>query len=173
MTPKISRREVVVGLINLATKAVELELTDDAAEILQGARILRPRMVELDLLEGWICIQRGQVDECIRLMRNVEGSPTHWGMAKALMARCQRFLRDPAWRGNADEVLAGCKDSTALYLVKQLFAEQAGEAGGDAAGQDTAPREPGETPDPQSAARPRKFAPVDPLTNPFVFQLRA
>ena len=169
MTPKISRREVVAGLINLATKAVELELTDDAAEILQGARILRPRMVELDLLEGWICIQRGQVEECVRLMRNVEGSPTHWGMAKALMAR---FMRDPAWRANADEVLAGCTDPTALYLVQQLFA-QAGDADGNAAGQYAAPQESGETPDPQSASRPRKFAPVDPLTNPFVFQLRA
>ncbi|BFO53759.1 MULTISPECIES: HrpB1 family type III secretion system apparatus protein [Comamonadaceae] len=172
MTPKISRREVVAGLINLATKAVEFELTDDAAEILQGARILRPRMVELDLLEGWICIQRGQVDECIRLMRNVEGSPTHWGMAKALMARCQRFMKDPAWRANADEVLAGCTDPTALYLVQQLFA-QTGDADGHTAGQDTAPQESGETPDPQAAFRPRKFAPVDPLTNPFVFQLRA
>ncbi|MFD2301067.1 HrpB1 family type III secretion system apparatus protein [Paracidovorax citrulli] len=173
MTPQLSRREVVAGLINLATKAVELELTDDAAEILQGARILRPRMVELDLLEGWICIQRGQVDECIRLMRNVEASPTHWGMAKALMARCQRFLKDPAWRANADEVLAGCKDPTALYLVQQLVDQQSIEAGTDAAGQGDRPPAPGDAPDPQSAALPRKFAPVDPLTNPFVFQLRA
>ncbi len=76
------------------------------------------------------------------------------------------------WRANAEEVLAGCTDPTALYLVQQLFA-QTRDADGQDAGQEAAPREAGETPDPQSALRPRKFAPVDPLTNPFVFQLRA
>ncbi|WCM93630.1 HrpB1 family type III secretion system apparatus protein [Acidovorax sp. NCPPB 2350] len=170
MNPKLSRREVVAGLINLATKAIEHQHTDDAVEILQGARVLRPRMVELDLLEGWICIQRGELHECIRLMRNVEDSPTHWGMAKAMMARCQQFLKDPAWEANANDVLSGCKDPTALYLAQQLGSKHHGGL----PAYEEAPATPAPEPTSQpSILQPRKFAPVDPLTNPFVFQLRA
>ncbi|MDA8457361.1 HrpB1 family type III secretion system apparatus protein [Acidovorax sp. GBBC 3334] len=172
MTPQLSRREVVAGLIQLATKAIEHLHTDDAADILQGARILRPRMVELDLVEGWICIQRGEVHECLRLMRNVENSPTHWGMAKALMAQCQFFLKDPTWEASADEVLAGCKDPTALYLIQRLTARRPGSTA-PAAEETAPPAAVAETAAPQPELQRRKFQPVDPLTNPFVFQLRA
>ncbi len=171
MTPQLSRQEVVAGLIHLAAAAVERELTDDAADILQGARILRPRLRELDLLEGWICIQRGQVAECARLMRNAENSPTLWGMAKALMARCQYFLMDPAWRISAEEVAAHCKDPSALYIVQRLLAPQGtGSGDGDSTpdtGDDAAP------PLLQATAMAQGAAPANPLANPFVFQLRA
>lgn len=174
MTPQLSRQEVVAGLIHLAAMAVERELTDDAAEILQGARILRPRLTELDLLEGWICIQRGQVTECIRLLRNAENSPTLWGMAKALMARCQYFLMDPAWRINAQEVAAHCKDPCALYVVRRLLSPQSGDDGEEKEDGDDTPQAPAPGPHPLPSAPPLHAAPpANPLANPFVFQLRA
>ena len=105
MNPKLERKPFVASLIGLVVAATDRELTDDAAALLAGVRVLRPRLVELDLLEGQIALKRQQYRDAIQLLRNVEDSPTQWSMAKALMAWCQYMARDPDWEINVNDIL--------------------------------------------------------------------
>ena len=105
MNPKLERKPFVACLIGLVVTATDRELIDDAATLLAGVRVLRPRLVELDLLEGQIALKRQQYRDAIQLLRNVEDSPTQWSMAKALMAWCQYMARDPDWEINVNDIL--------------------------------------------------------------------
>jgi type III secretion protein HrpB1 len=105
MNPKLERKSFVACLIGLVVLATDRELTDDAAALLNGVRVLRPRLVELDLLEGQIALKRLQYRDAIQVLRNVENSPTQWSMAKALMAWCQYMARDPDWEINVNDIL--------------------------------------------------------------------
>lgn len=105
MNPKLERKSFVACLIGMVVMATERELTDDAATLLAGVRVLRPRLVELDLLEGQIALKRLQYRDAIQVLRNVENSPTQWSMAKALMAWCQYMARDPDWEINVNDIL--------------------------------------------------------------------
>ena len=105
MNPKLERKSFVACLIGMVVMATERELTDDAATLLAGVRVLRPRLVELDLLEGQIALKRLQYRDAIQVLRNVENSPTQWSMAKALMAWCQYMARDPDWEINVNSLL--------------------------------------------------------------------
>jgi len=135
MNPKLDRKEFVGRLIGLVSKAIDHDLPDDAAAVLAGVRVLRPRLLELDILEGWILIKRGQYKECIHLMRNLENSPTQWSLAKAMMASCQHHLKDPEWEVNANDVLNGEDPSEeALEMIDSLKKKKApaGEGPSDA-----------------------------------------
>lgn len=105
MNPKLERKPFVACLIGLVVLATDRELLDDAATLLAGVRVLRPRLVELDLLEGQIALKRLQYRDAIQVLRNVENSPTQWSMAKALMAWCQYMARDPDWEINVNDIL--------------------------------------------------------------------
>jgi type III secretion protein HrpB1 len=105
MNPKLERKSFVACLIGLVVLATDRDLTDDAAALLGGVRVLRPRLVELDLLEGQIALKRLQYRDAIQVLRNVENSPTQWSMAKALMAWCQYMARDPDWEINVNDIL--------------------------------------------------------------------
>ena len=120
MTPQLSRREFVVCLIEMINVALDRGLHEDAAGVLAGVRVLRPKLAELDLLEGWVKIKSGQFREAIQVLRNLEFSPTQWSMAKAMMATCQHFLRDPEWQISANEVLEGNSMPDAISMVKEL-----------------------------------------------------
>jgi type III secretion protein HrpB1 len=144
MNPKLDRKEFVGRLIGLVSKAIDHDLPDEAAAVLAGVRVLRPRLLELDILEGWILIKRGEYQECIHLMRNLESSPTQWSLAKAMMASCQHHLKDPEWEVNANDVLNGDDPSDeALEMIDSLKKKSAptgdGPAGSDADATDAAP----------------------------------
>ena len=133
MNPKLDRKEFVARLIGLVSKAIDHNLPDDAASVLAGVRVLRPRLLELDILEGWILIKRGEYKECIHLMRNLENSPTQWSLAKAMMASCQHHLKDSEWEVNANDVLNGDDPSEeALEMIDSLKKKKAPSAGGPA-----------------------------------------
>ncbi|MGM9488010.1 HrpB1 family type III secretion system apparatus protein [Ideonella sp. YS5] len=126
MNPKLDRKEFVARLIGLVSKAIDHDLPDDAASILAGVRVLRPRLLELDILEGWILIKRGEYKECIHLMRNLENSPTQWSLAKAMMASCQHHLKDSEWEVSANDVLNGDDPSDeALEMIDSLKKKKA------------------------------------------------
>lgn len=133
MNPKLDRKEFVARLIGLVSKAIDHDLPDDAAAVLAGVRVLRPRLLELDILEGWILIKRGEYKECIHLMRNLESSPTQWSLAKAMMASCQHHLKDPEWEVNANDVLSGEDPSEeALEMIDSLKRKKAPTGGNPA-----------------------------------------
>jgi len=133
MNPKFERKEFVARLIGLVSKAIDHDLPDDAAAVLAGVRVLRPRLIELDILEGWIMIKRGQYHECIHLMRNLESSPTQWSLARAMMASCQHHLKDSEWEINANEVLNGDDPSEeALEMIASLKKKKAPSGDGSA-----------------------------------------
>lgn len=155
MNPKFDRKEFVARLIGLVSLAIERDLPDDAAAVLAGVRVLRPRLLELDILEGWIMIKRGQYHECIHLMRNLENSPTQWSLAKAMMASCQHHLKDPEWEINANDVLQGEASEEALEMIASLKKTGPAAAGTAADGP------------PPFAAQPAVF------DNSFMFHLRA
>jgi type III secretion protein HrpB1 len=140
MTPKLERKEFVARLIGLVSKAIDHDLPDDAAAVLAGVRVLRPRLLELDILEGWILIKRGQYKECIHLMRNLESSPTQWSLAKAMMASCQHHLKDAGWEVSANDVLNGEDPSEeALEMIDSLKNKKKAPTGGGPAGADDGP----------------------------------
>jgi type III secretion protein HrpB1 len=162
MNPKLDRKEFVGRMIMLVSKAIDHDLSDDAATILDGVRVLRPRLRELDILEGWILIKRGQYKDCIHLMRNLEDSPTQWSTAKAMMACCQHHLKDPQWEVNANDVLNGDNPSEeALEMIDSLKKKKSAPTG-------TGPTE-GE-----AAAEATTFATQPmPFDMSFMFHLRA
>jgi type III secretion protein HrpB1 len=122
MTPQLSRREFVACLIELINVALNRGSPDDAAAVLAGVRVLRPKLVELDIMEGWVLIKNGRFHESVQVLRNLESSPTHWSMAKAMMAMCQQYLQDPEWQISANEVLDGNSSPDAVAMVKELKA---------------------------------------------------
>jgi len=105
MNPKLERKSFVACLIGMVVMATDRELIDDASALLGGIRVLRPRLVELDLLEGQILLKRKQYRDAIQLLSNVENSETQWSMAKALLAWCQYMIKDSAWEINVNDVL--------------------------------------------------------------------
>ena len=162
MNPKLDRKEFVGRLIGLVSKAIDHDLPDEAAAVLAGVRVLRPRLLELDILEGWILIKRGEYKDCIHLMRNLENSPTQWSLAKAMLASCQHHLKDPEWEVNANEVLNGDDPSEeALEMIDSLKRKKAPTGDGPADGDD-------------GAGEPAPFA-VQPMAfdTSFMFHLRA
>lgn len=164
MNPKLERKEFVARLIGLVSKAIDHDLPDDAAAVLAGVRVLRPRLLELDILEGWIMIKRGEYRECIHLMRNLESSPTQWSLARAMMASCQHHLKDPEWEINANEVLQGDASEEALEMIASL--KNKGKAPGGNTGAEMA------TADGTDSATP--FAPqAMAFDMSFMFHLRA
>ena len=162
MNPKLDRKEFVGRLIGLVSKAIDHDLPDEAAAVLAGVRVLRPRLLELDILEGWILIKRGEYRECIHLMRNLENSPTQWSLAKAMMASCQHHLKDPEWEVSANDVLNGDDPSEeALEMIDSIRKKKAPTGDGPAAGD-------------EDAAQSTPFA-VQPMSfdSSFMFHLRA
>jgi type III secretion protein HrpB1 len=140
MNPKLDRKEFVARLIGLVSKAIDHDLPDDAAAVLAGVRVLRPRLLELDILEGWILIKRGEYKECIHLMRNLESSPTQWSLAKAMMASCQHHLKDAGWEVSANDVLNGDDPSEeALEMIDSLKNKKTAPTAGGAAATNDAP----------------------------------
>lgn len=138
MNPKLDRKIFVSCLISLVIVAIDRDLSDDAAGVLAGVHVLRPRLLELDLLDAQVAMSRGQFHEAIHLLRNVESSPTQWSMAKAFLARCQHRLGDPEWRLSVGHVLqSGVALPEAIELAAALEKgrdESGNEAAGDSSG---------------------------------------
>jgi type III secretion protein HrpB1 len=92
----------LMALLDLATKKGLLE---EAAMLLPGIRASRPDMVELNMVEAHLAVMQGRYTDAIRLLRDVESSPTHWSHAKAMMAGCQFLIGDSEWERSVNDVL--------------------------------------------------------------------
>lgn len=109
------------ALLPLARIASDQNLLEDAASVLEAIRALRPDELELGLLQAEIAAKSGEYIEAIRMLGEVESSPTHWSQAKALKASCQYLSEDPAWEITCNEVLwRDDASAEAIAFVKRL-----------------------------------------------------
>lgn len=121
MNPKFERKDFVAMLIKLIYQIIDKDMPDEASDLLAGIRILRPKMVELDITAGWIAFRRGAYSECIQLVRGLENHPTEWDSAKGMIANCQFLLRDSGWMITLNELEQGSASPFALQLVSGLI----------------------------------------------------
>jgi len=106
----------LVALLELATKHGLLE---EAARVLPGIRASRPDMVELNMFEAHFAVMKGRYSDAIRLLREVESSPTHWSHAKAMMAGCQFLIGDNDWERSVNDIVTH-PDAAAEALAKAI-----------------------------------------------------
>lgn len=109
------------SLIDLVLLAAHADRSDDAAALMAGLKVLRPRLAELDLLEADLLMLRHQYREALLMLRGIEGSPTHGAIAKAMGATCLRLLQDPEWQVRAHEVQESAVAGPARALVERLL----------------------------------------------------
>ncbi|HET9643259.1 MAG TPA: HrpB1 family type III secretion system apparatus protein [Burkholderiaceae bacterium] len=120
------------GMLALVTAAMKWGVREDAAVVISGLRAARPDMVELQLLEGQLAARSGRFRDAIRLLREIESSPTHWSQAKALMASCQVLVGDPEWERHVNEILASPNASAdAIASARRLKNRQPSVKGND------------------------------------------
>ncbi|GKS77033.1 HrpB1 family type III secretion system apparatus protein [Acidovorax sp. SUPP950] len=129
MNPKFERKEFVTALIKLVYRTIAQGMNDEASDILAGIRTLRPKVAELDMIDGWISFRRGAYRECIQLVRTLENHPEQWGSAKAMIANCQYMLGDRGWEMTLNELEQGNAGPDALELVSGLVINRARAAG--------------------------------------------
>jgi type III secretion protein HrpB1 len=119
------RKELVSGLVDLLSQAIQHDRLEDAELVLACVRALRPRLAELDTFEAWIAMKRGFWPDAIRILRNVDAAAGNWALGKALMAFCQFALGDAAWRASATDVVENGQSVEALDLVMLLIDPEA------------------------------------------------
>ncbi|GKT18775.1 HrpB1 family type III secretion system apparatus protein [Acidovorax sp. SUPP2522] len=129
MNPKFERKEFVTALIKLVYRTIAQGMNDEASDILAGIRTLRPKVAELDMIDGWISFRRGAYRECIQRVRTLENHPEQWGSAKAMIANCQYMLGDRTWEMTLNELEQGNAGPDALELVSGLVINRARAAG--------------------------------------------
>jgi type III secretion protein HrpB1 len=122
MTPILERKPLVASLIDLACLSIMRNEVDDASDILQALRILRPKLLELDVLRGWIAMKQTRLTEAMDILRNLEASPTHWSMGRALTASCQRALGQLEWSETARSAMAPDAMPDAIDMASKLLA---------------------------------------------------
>jgi len=129
MKPKFERKEFVAALIKLVYRTIAQGMNDEASDILAGIRTLRPKVAELDMIDGWISFRRGAYRECFQLVRGLENHPEQWDSAKAMIANCQYMLGDRGWEVTLNELEQGNASPDAMELVSGLVANRARAAG--------------------------------------------
>lgn len=128
MNPKFERKEFVTALIKLVYRTIGQGMNDEASDILAGIRTLRPKVAELDMIDGWISFRRGAYRECIHRAQP-ESHPEQWDSAKAMIANCQYMLGDRGWEMTLNELEQGNAGPDALELVSGLVVNRAKAAG--------------------------------------------
>jgi type III secretion protein HrpB1 len=105
MHRQLTRQAFLDGWRALAAYATGQHLLDDAAAVVAALRALQPEAAESCLLEARLLAKRGEYLEAIRLLKDLESSPTHWSQAKAWIASCQYLAGDAEWELSVGEVL--------------------------------------------------------------------
>jgi type III secretion protein HrpB1 len=122
VNPSLERKEFVSGLIDVLSLAIDKLLLDDAAAILASARLLRPKLMQLDMFEGWIEMRRQHWAEAAMILSNLELALPEFQTARAFLAVCQYSSGNPAWRTTAEDVLENSSNVEALEIVRTLLA---------------------------------------------------
>jgi type III secretion protein HrpB1 len=105
MQQRLTRKAFLDGWHALAAQAIAQHLLDDAATVVAGIQALQPDAPQSCLLQARLMAKRGDYREAIRLLRELEASPTHWSQAKAWIASCQYLDGDAGWEISVGEVL--------------------------------------------------------------------
>ncbi|MDP9650486.1 HrpB1 family type III secretion system apparatus protein [Paraburkholderia caledonica] len=111
--------------------------TTDIELVLDALRALRPKVSEIESLQGVLYIVHGRWDDAVQVLRDVIHAAPSFSYAKAMFAYCLASKGDPNWRQWADEALAG--DTTpetrslirALEVRADLLAARASYRGGE------------------------------------------
>lgn len=128
MDPFFTRKPFIAALIEVISTAISHDRLDDAEAVLACARVLRPRLAELDTFEAWIAIKRGHWQDAIRTLHKLDANTSNWSLGKALMAFCQFAIGDAAWSISANEVIEGDSTAEARGLVRLLMGKDSGPA---------------------------------------------
>ncbi|WAC71592.1 HrpB1 family type III secretion system apparatus protein [Roseateles sp. SL47] len=118
---QLKRREFVQGLVEIASVAMSQNLLDDADEIVACVRQLRPKLDQLDFLDAWIAILRGEWQQATRIARAAIERSGDWPFGTAILAYCQYATGDPTWSINAERVLAQPEAGDARDLMRMLL----------------------------------------------------
>jgi type III secretion protein HrpB1 len=124
MNPFLLRKEFVSGLIDVLNLAIDQMYLDDAEVVLGSLRLLRPKLLQLDMFEGWIAMRRRRWDDAARILSNLNSALPEFETARAFLASCQYSSGDPSWRITATEILENSKNAEALDIVRTLLAPE-------------------------------------------------
>jgi type III secretion protein HrpB1 len=119
--------EFVGGLIEIVSMALLDNFPNtpidlfDIEEVIDALRLLRPRVVEIDTLNGILRMVKGQWQEANQILLRVIEMRPQFGYAKALLAFSLSSLGDPSWRQIATEALEDDPDNkNTRALVRAL-----------------------------------------------------
>jgi type III secretion protein HrpB1 len=122
MNPSLQRKEFVSGLIDVLSLAIDKLLLDDADVVLSSVRLLRPKLIQLDMFEGWIEMRRRHWKEAAMILGNLDLALPEFQTARAFLAVCQYSSGNSAWRTTATDVLENSSNAEALDIVRTLLA---------------------------------------------------
>lgn len=122
--------DVVGGLIETVSTALLSHFPKVSADpydielVLDALRVLRPRVAEIDTLDGILHMVRGHWDDAIHVLRQVGENAPRFGYAKALLAFCLSARGDPDWKQCAAEAMADNPTRDTQSLVRALEARE-------------------------------------------------
>jgi type III secretion protein HrpB1 len=120
--------DVVGGLIETVSTALLGDFPKVQADpydielVLDALRVLRPRVTEIDTLEGILHMVRGHWDDAIHVLRQVGENAPRFGYARALLAFCLSAKGDPDWKQEAAQAMALNPSRDTQHLVRALEA---------------------------------------------------
>ncbi|MEK6349451.1 MAG: HrpB1 family type III secretion system apparatus protein [Burkholderia sp.] len=122
--------EIVGGLIETASDALLQTFPKvsvdpyDIELMLDALRVLRPKVPEIQMLDGILHMVRNHWDDAILVLREVSESAPRFAYAKALLAFCLSTKGDGDWKLIANEVLENNPTRDTVSLVKALHARE-------------------------------------------------
>lgn len=122
--------DVVGGLIETVSTALLDNFPKLSADpydvelLLDALRVLRPKVAEIDTLDGILHMVRGHWDDAIHVLRQVGENAPRFGYAKALLAFSLSAKGDPDWKQCATEALATNPTRDTEALVRALNARE-------------------------------------------------
>ncbi|MGI4983969.1 MAG: HrpB1 family type III secretion system apparatus protein, partial [Janthinobacterium lividum] len=121
-------QDVVGGLIETASCALLSHFpkavgdTFDVELVVDALRVLRPAVTEISMLDGVLHLVHGRWDEASHTLRELLASAPGFSYARALLAYCQFYKGDEAWRQTAAEALEIAPTAETRALVQALQA---------------------------------------------------
>ncbi|SDH29339.1 HrpB1 family type III secretion system apparatus protein [Paraburkholderia phenazinium] len=121
---------VIGGLIETVSTALLSNFPKVSADpydielVLDALRVLRPRVTEIDTLDGILHMVRGHWDDAIHVLRQVGENAPRFGYAKALLAFCLSAKGDPDWKQCATEAMEINPSRDTQSLVRALEARE-------------------------------------------------
>ena len=121
---------VIGGLIETVSTALLSNFPKVSADpydielVLDALRVLRPRVAEIDTLDGILHMVRGHWDDAIHVLRQVGENAPRFGYAKALLAFSLSAKGDPDWKQCATEAMEINPSRDTQALVRALEARE-------------------------------------------------